>query len=79
MKTGWIYLAASQKVGDSILVKVFANEVAARRWSQGTTPRALLSNMRFRNKPYRASHADFSRRSHHAKASCVWADLRFPQ
>jgi hypothetical protein len=32
MKTVWIYIANSKKVGDSILVKVFANEVAARRW-----------------------------------------------
>jgi hypothetical protein len=32
MKTVWIYIAASKKVGDSILIKVFANEVAARRW-----------------------------------------------
>jgi hypothetical protein len=32
MKTVWIYIAASKKVGDSMLIKVFANEVAARRW-----------------------------------------------
>jgi hypothetical protein len=41
MKTVWIYIAASKKVGDSILIKVFANEVAARRWFARHDPTGL--------------------------------------
>jgi hypothetical protein len=41
MKTVRIYIAASKKVGDSILIKVFANEIAARRWFATHDPAGL--------------------------------------
>ena len=41
MKTVWIYIAASKKVGDSILIEVFANEGAARRWFARHAPAGL--------------------------------------
>jgi hypothetical protein len=41
MKTVWIYIAASKKVGDSIVIKVFANRIAARRWFARHDPTGL--------------------------------------
>jgi uncharacterized SAM-dependent methyltransferase len=41
MKTVWIYIAASRKVGDSILIKVFANRIAARMWFARHDPKGV--------------------------------------
>jgi hypothetical protein len=41
MKTVWIYIAASRKVGDSLLIKVFANRIAARRWFARHDPKGV--------------------------------------
>jgi hypothetical protein len=41
MKTVWIYITSSKKVGDSIVIEVFANEIAARRWFARHDPTGL--------------------------------------